>query len=322
MLHSKGYVIHYDADGGGFGAFLISYLGTLLISEALGFELICVNPMLRAVIKVEGEINVAEVLKHSRSVRLTDIILKQNKTVLSYCNMLDYLFENRYNCILYGRHHLPPIDFESFLKCVGGESFYKYASKKLIGITLTDYYTDYHNMHRSQPLAIHIRTFFDSREGKLEFQGGKSLFYGFLLEKLLAGEEEFASCFLASDDISEWLIARSLLIRNGIDVTNSHTPPIHSSLSSFYGLRLMYADRNVLDDIELIKSQANFASMTELTTRLSTPLDDWLGIGTSDYIICTHTSFAISAALFFGKYFLTFPCRPSMQSLVLPLTIL
>lgn len=315
------YLIHYDADGGGFGAFLLSYVGANLLADAIGFELVTVNPLIRSTFELDKGPSIERILSTANVLRLDDIISSCGNHEISFKQLARILKSNNCDCLIYGRHHLPRIAVADFINIVGFSSYAKYASSRLSSLRLvSSLRNDYVSLVRSS-LGVHIRTFFDSKSGNDDFRRHRSLFYGFVLELIKSHYRQESFCYLACDNYDEWQIAKQILAFNGVNTVNHFSSVKHSSLAHFFGTRLLYANRSVNDDISLIVEQFNFGSLDSLRRHLRPTLLDWMCLGRSDTILCTNTSFAVTAALFFKNRFITFPCRSDLKDLSTPLTL-
>lgn len=315
------YLIHYDADGGGFGAFLLSYVGANLLADAIGFELVTVNPLIRSIFELGEAPAVEKIFAASNVLRLDDLITSSSNQEISFKHLIDMLVSSNCNCLLYGRHHMPRIAVADFIDIVGCSSYVKYASSKLSRLRLVSCMQNYYLNLASSSLGIHIRTFFDSKSGNDDFRRHRSLLYGFVLELIKSNYQQESYCYLACDNDKEWQIAKQILAFNGLNTLNHFIPVKHSSLAHLLGTRLLYANRSINDDISLIVEQSNFGSLDTLREHLRPTLLDWISLGKSDTIVCTNTSFAITAALVFGSKFITFPCRSDLKNLATPLTL-
>jgi len=315
------YLIHYDADGGGFGAFLLSYIGANLLAEAIGFELVTVNPLIRSTFEVEKGPSIERVFATSNVHRLDDLVATCSSREISFNQLAQMLTSKNCDCLLYGRHHIPHIDVSDFIHRVGFSSYIKYASSRLCRLRLASCLLNEYVNLAAPSLGIHIRTFFDSKRGNDDFRRYRSLFYGFLLELIKSQYQQDRCCYLACDNDHEWQIAKQILALNGLNTLNHFSPVKHSSLAHFFGTRLLYANRSINDDISLIIEQFHFSSLDSLREHLRPTLLDWMSLGKSDNIVCTNTSFAITAALYFGNNFVTFPCRSDLTDFGTPLTL-
>jgi hypothetical protein len=314
------YLIHYDADGGGFGAFLLSYVGASLIADAIGFRLVTVNPLIRSVFDINEDLAIDRVLSSANILRMDEIIGYYGNCNVSFDQLTLILENQNCDCLIYGRHHLPRIVLSDFLRKVGSLSYSSYASSVLSSIFLIPSLKNIYDGLNQYSMGIHIRTFFDSISGNNDFRKYRSLFYGFLIEEI--GNKSLGHCcYLACDNEAEWGKARQIITNNGISVLNEFRLIRHSSLANYFGDKLLYANRPLNDDLDLIIAEANFNLLDALQIHLQPTLLDWFGLGKSDYILCTNTSFAISAALFFRTPCITFPCRSDLINLSIPLSL-
>jgi hypothetical protein len=315
------YLIHYDADGGGFGAFLLSYVGANLLADALDYELVTVNPLIRSTFELDKAPSIDRILSTANVLRLDDIISSFGKHEISFKQLSFILKQNKCDCLIYGRHHLPRIAVADFIQVIAFSSYAKYASSRLSALRLvSSLQNDYVNLATSN-LGVHIRTFFDSKSGNDDFRRHRSLFYGFVLELIKSHFRQERLCYLACDDANEWQVAKQIFAINGLGTINSFGSVKHSSLAHFFGTRLLYANRSVNDDISLVVEQSNFGELDSLRKHLRPTLLDWMCLGKSNTILCTNTSFAVTAALFFSSRLITFPCRSDLKSLSTPLTL-
>lgn len=314
------YLIHYDSDGGGFGAFLLSYVGANLLAEALGFELVTVNPLIRSTFVLDDGPSIERILSTANVLRLDDVISSCGNHEISFKQLDRILKLNNCDCLIYGRHHAPRIAVADFINVVECSSYANYASSTLSAMRLvSSRRNDYVNLDTSN-LGVHIRTFFDSEGGNKDYRRHRSLFYGFIVDLIKSQFPQDRHCYLACDSNDEWKIAKQVLALNGVSAINSFGSVKHSSLAHFFGARLLYANRSVSDDMSLIVEQSNFGMLDSLRRHLVPILSDWMRLGKSDTILCTNTSFAVTAALFFKKKLITFPCRSDLNNFSTPLT--
>ena len=316
---SSNYVIHYDGDGGGLGAFLLSYIGASLISDALGYHLITVNPLICALLSIDNPVPVCKALSAKNIFRINDAAAHSQNKVVSLQALREIVSGNSSNCLLYGRHHMPPIVIYEFLTAVGSYSFATYASLVLSKLNLSTFFGQIDSKLKSHDLAVHIRTFFDSASGRMDFYASRSLLYGFLVDEI-SKYSRGTECYLACDSEHEWKVAKEVLDHNGIVVPNLRITALHSSLSHYYGRAILYPERSISQDIELLMSQSEFKMMHNLRLRLVPTITDWLSLGKCSLTICTNTSFAITSCLLQGNKFISFPCRSDLLNLSLPMS--
>lgn len=314
-----GYLVHYDADGGGLGAFLLSYIGASLISDALGYQLITVNPLICAVLSIVNPVPACEALSAENIFRINDIAAHSQNKVVSLEALRAIVSSNSSICLLYGRHHMPPIVIPEFLAAVGPYSYASYASLVLSKLCLSKFSGQIYSKLKSYDLAVHIRTFFDSASGRRDFYAGRSLLYGFLVDEL-SKYSWGSKCYLACDSENEWKVAKAVLDLNGIFVSNMRITALHCSLAHYYGRMLLYPERTISQDIELLISQSEFKMMQNLRLRLVPTITDWLSLGKCSLTICTNTSFAITSCLLQGNKFISFPCRSDLLNLSLSMS--